>query len=260
MEILLVAATAMEMRAATAMLPGVTSEHGGRTRENPKDGPFFHLPDGDNYIRLGDKILRPAVCGVGPLNASFALGLLFARAAAKGTFPAGVISAGLAGTYAPQELPVGTAALANEENFPEYGLAAGGSVSTEGFAFYQYEDADIAIMNNIRLAPHTALEAMGLFASSLPEAPMATVSGCSATLEQARRVRARTGALAENMEGFALALACKHCSAFFSREVPFAEIRAISNAAGCRPPDTWNLDLALTSLGKAVRDIFLKSF
>jgi futalosine hydrolase len=52
------------------------------------------------------------------------------------------------------------------------------------------------------------------------------------------------------MEGFALALGAAALS------LPFAEIRSVSNQAGCRPPHTWDFDAAEHALSLAAQDIF----
>jgi futalosine hydrolase len=73
-------------------------------------------------------------------------------------------------------------------------------------------------------------------------APVATVSTCSGTNTLADEVVRRTGAVAEAMEGAALA----HIAARLG--VPFAEVRAISNSTGDRSAQTWDIPAALSSL------------
>ena len=47
-----------------------------------------------------------------------------------------------------------------------------------------------------------------------------------------------------------LALACAVA------EVPFLELRAISNRVGARPPEDWDLPAALTALSQAMTTLF----
>lgn len=82
----------------------------------------------------------------------------------------------------------------------------------------------------------------------LPKAdlgPVATVSTCSGTDRHAREVAARTGALAEAMEGAAIAHALSRMA---EPPVPFAEIRVVSNTTGDRPRQRWDLPGALRVL------------
>ncbi len=72
--------------------------------------------------------------------------------------------------------------------------------------------------------------------------PIATVSICSATDTQAREIADRTGAIAETMEGAAVALVASRL------RVPFGELRTISNPTGDRSTQTWDIVGALTRL------------
>jgi futalosine hydrolase len=77
-----------------------------------------------------------------------------------------------------------------------------------------------------------------------------TVSGVSADPDRAAALKARHGAGLENMEGFALAYGARRA------RLPFAEVRAVSNAVGARPPGGWDLPGALAALGRAARRLF----
>ncbi len=78
----------------------------------------------------------------------------------------------------------------------------------------------------------------------------ATVAGVSGTRRRARRMERLTGALMENMEGFSLALGAA------ALQLPFAEVRTLSNEAGRRPPLTWDIDAAALALGLTARALF----
>ncbi|MCW2524600.1 MAG: futalosine hydrolase [Frankiales bacterium] len=77
-----------------------------------------------------------------------------------------------------------------------------------------------------------------------------TVLSLSAVTGTARRrdalLAAHPGAAAEAMEGIGI---CRAAQAF---NIPFAEIRAISNAVGPRDRDAWRIDEALAALGSAL--------
>jgi futalosine hydrolase len=76
--------------------------------------------------------------------------------------------------------------------------------------------------------------------------PIATVSICSATDALAHEIADRTGAIAETMEGAAVALVATRLS------VPFCELRTISNPTGDRSTQTWDIVGALARLAEVL--------
>lgn len=80
--------------------------------------------------------------------------------------------------------------------------------------------------------------------------PIATVSTCSGTDALAAMVRARTGALAEGMEGAAVALVAHRLS------FPRGELRVISNPTGNRDPRTWDIPRAFARLREVTGRLF----
>ena len=244
MEIALITATAMEMRAALAgILP---PEEGARLLPLPSRPEGAFLP----ALRLGDLTLHPLLCGVGLPNAALTLGRLLGK-----NLPlAGVLNLGLAGSYAPRLAPLGSLVAASEEIWPEYGLARGKTVDAATLGLAMAKRGEQAVFDRIPLDPVLSLRNMGLNGQAARlRGSAVTVAGVSGSLPLAKRLRRLTGGLMENMEGFALALGC------LSREgagLPFAEIRSISNLAGFRPPDGWNMPLALAGLGEAARLLF----
>ena len=73
---------------------------------------------------------------------------------------------------------------------------------------------------------------------------IATVSTCSASDPGAREIAQRTGARAEAMEGAAVATVARTLG------VAFAEVRAISNTAGDRERQRWDIASALDALAR----------
>lgn len=76
-------------------------------------------------------------------------------------------------------------------------------------------------------------------------APIATVSTCSGTDAAAHAIAARGHAVAEAMEGAAIAHVCWR---LWQAQLPFAELRVISNTTGDRTRQQWNLNAALERL------------
>lgn len=88
------------------------------------------------------------------------------------------------------------------------------------------------------------LEAIGRFADT--HGVIATVSTCSGTDALAMTVAERTGAVAEAMEGAAVAAACR----LFG--IPMGELRAISNRTGDRERQQWDIPKAMAALKAAL--------
>jgi futalosine hydrolase len=77
-----------------------------------------------------------------------------------------------------------------------------------------------------------------------------TVNTATGTDERAAELMARhPAAVGEAMEGYGVAAA----AALF--DLPFAEVRAVSNLVGKRDRDAWRLDLAFAALTAAARPI-----
>lgn len=249
--LLLACATQMELRAFVSRLPGAQ----GLELAGQDPLPRLDFPSG--------LILEALVCGVGPVASALALGLALGRAPAAF---AGLINVGLAGSYDPASAPVGAMVLADGECLPEYGVwpdageivqgSDGGAGAPVPLPLPQTSLEGREVFSSLDLDPDQALGRMRLnwHGDSRQNAPrrglFATLAGVSGTPGRARRIAALSGALAENMEGFALALGAARAG------LPFLEARVISNEAGFRPPRTWNLPLALEGLAEAGAMLF----
>lgn len=249
--ITLIAATAMEMR---AVIQGL-GQGLGMDKPAPEPGAAVSGQVRDIPVRL-------ATSGVGPLAAAYTAG----RLAGEGYFAAercrGVLSLGIAGTYAPNAAPIGSVVMATGEIWPEYGLLTEEGVDAEalGFPLAGKKDDPDPVWNSLSLAPAAALAAMGLknpaTAPRMGENPVVatgpsiTVAAVSGTRSRARELAARHAALIENMESFPLALAAVQAG------VPFAELRSVSNIVGDRSPEAWNIPAALAALSRAVSLMF----
>lgn len=225
MSLLCVAATAREM---AAVFPSL------RESELVEHAPLA-LHDG----------LMVCVSGVGPLNAALALGRMLALHAGIGA----VLTVGLAGSFDLARAPLACAMLVTEEIFPEYGLAGDEGVHAAGLGFAQWQGPDGPVLDRLPLCAH--LPAFGLPAlPQLVPGSSLTVAGVTASSGRAARLAERYGALSENMEGFAVALACARAG------VPCAEIRAISNKVGSRAGQDRAFPAALAQLGAIGQSLF----
>jgi futalosine hydrolase len=184
------------------------------------------------------------ITGVGPVNAGMALGRILALHRVMG-----VLHLGLAGSFDPARAPLGSCTLVTEEIWPEYGLLGDDGIDAPGLGFAQWEDGDPRVLD--RLPLHTDLTALGLprIADAIPGISL-TVAGVSASAKRAHMLAQRYRPLSENMEGFAVALACAR------QGVPCVELRALSNKVGSRAPEDRAFPLALAKLGALGQYLF----
>jgi futalosine hydrolase len=173
------------------------------------------------------------VCGVGKTGAAAATAARLAKGGVRG-----VISFGVAGAYPGEGLDLGDVVVATEVGVVDEGLQtaerlvpfarAGMAVPGAGWML-----CDQALVGD---APEN-LE------FRLVRGRIATVSACSGTARLAAE-RAATGAVAEAMEGAAVA----HAATLFS--LPFAEVRGISNLCGPRDGAPFDLPAALRNAAR----------
>lgn len=215
MPILVTAATHAEL---TAALPPL------RKRALPEQKPLS-LDDGKTW---------GCITGVGPINAALAMGICLT------TLPSidAVINTGLAGSFDLDVLPLGTLAVITEEIFPEYGRNDGRHVANQALPFPMWQKKKDPVFHKIQLPAHTHPCIFPLPAH-LPRVSSLTVCGVTEGEERRASLFAAYGALLENMEGFAVALACAR------HHVPCIEIRVVSNKVGGTTPDTCDFSGAL---------------
>ncbi len=158
---------------------------------------------------------------------------------------AAVFSLGIAGVYPNHPtLTLGQAVAGTLSILADDGvMTPTGFVSCADLGFPLFRDADESgadaapadgeLLN--RAAP--LVEATGV---------IATVSTCSGTNELSQRLAAQTAAVAEGMEGAAVGLVARRT------EVPFLELRTISNTTGDRAAQVWNIRGALARLTELV--------
>jgi futalosine hydrolase len=146
-----------------------------------------------------------------------------------------VLCAGIGGGFAP--LVPGDIAVAAAIVFADLGAETADGfvpVSELGFGGERY---DVAPALAVELADRTG----GRLGTVLT---VATVTGTAARADAL--CRRYPDAVAEAMEGAGVAAAAQ------ARGVPYAELRAVSNAVGPRDRSSWQVGTALAALGRAV--------
>ncbi|WP_459937751.1 futalosine hydrolase [Desulfonatronum parangueonense] len=227
--LVVVTATVMEMRSVFAHRVGDIPEEFGWVERKERWG---------NLVLL--------VCGVGPINAGISLGHLLGVLPG----PVGVVNLGVAGAFCLDTLPLGKAVLVDEEIWPEYGLLTASGIDPKGIGLSLGKADGVPVWDRLKLEPESNAAAMGLDVAGLSKVAALTVSGVSGTVERAEALRTRHGADVENMEGFALAWACRRFKA------PFVQVRTISNLVGSRAASHWDLPGAKRRLAETSRILF----
>ena len=178
------------------------------------------------------------LCGFGPVAAA-------ARAASLIALhkPERVILTGIAGTFDPAGLPVGTAAIFPRVIMHGVGIGvASGFVSAATLGFQHWPK------------PGSGPEGSDELVVDAPVPPAAgqllTCCTGSASSEEARlRQDQYPNVVAEDMEGFAVALACRLAG------VPLVIARGVSNEVGDRNHDRWQIPEALDAAWLIVSDL-----
>ena len=173
------------------------------------------------------------VAGVGPATVAAAT----SAALAEKQYDL-VLCAGIGGGFGPLDL--GDIAVASACVFADLGVRI-----EEGFT--PLPDIGFGV-NRYEVAPRLAVELADLTGGHLGAIlTVATVTGTAAAADELQdRI---PDAVAEGMEGAGVAAAATH------HGVAFAEIRAVSNVVGPRDRDAWDIDTALTALGRAVATV-----
>lgn len=240
--LLLVCATPLEARAILAGFPDAAGLVAS-----------LDLRPGDSLdLELAGRRVRLAISGVGPISAGIATGQAIGELRAVGEIASGVLNLGIAGVFAAAGLPLGAVVAAGGEVCPEFGLLTADGLRADGLKFAQGEIRGESVYDRIGLDPMGAAARMGLrLSAKWPVRDFLSVGMVSGWPGRAAEMSRRYDCALENMEGFAVALASARS------EVPFLEVRCVSNLVGCRPPDGWDLRLALRQLGGILPDLLV---
>jgi futalosine hydrolase len=196
-------------------------------------GQDIQMPPVWQPVRIGrwDLLLT----GVSKTNAAGAVAVHLNR-----EVHAAVLSIGIGGAYpvdpslAPP-LVLGQTVAGTASNMADEGVQASDSFipcAKLGFPLTGYADGATAAPRLLDLVSQVVDRA----------GPIATVSACSGTDQLVEAYRARTGAIAESMEGAAVGVVAHR------RSVPFLELRVLSNTTGERARQVWDIPGAVRGL------------
>jgi futalosine hydrolase len=189
---------------------------------------------------LADKDCAFQLCGFGPIAAAARAAALISRYK-----PERVMLIGIAGGFDIEQHPIGTAYRFDQVACTGIGVGSGGnhqSAHEIGWQQFGGGDAQPQIGDVITL--------QSTFVKGVPCAgKILTCCSVSATPGEAeQRQRLHPDAIAEDMEGFGVAMACTLA------QVPLQIVRGISNLVGDRDLRKWRIEDALASAAEmAVR-------
>ncbi len=177
--------------------------------------------------------LRLLTAGIGKANAAAGVGVALAQNRVDR-----VVSLGIGGALPGGGLGIGDRVLASSSVFADEGIdTPDGFLDCRAMGFPLYPED-----RSEGLKPDPELERL-IGGVVEHRSVVATVSTCSGRDELAERIRRRTGAGVECMEGAAVMLACHRMG------VPAAEVRVISNTTGNRKQQVWDIGRAFAVLG-----------
>ncbi|MGW0144682.1 futalosine hydrolase [Streptomyces sp. NPDC003333] len=183
---------------------------------------------------LGLPDVEVIAAGVGPALAAAATATALTTAALDGRPFALVVSAGIAGGFAPYA-PVGSLVVADEITAADLGAE-----TPDGFL----PVTELGFGTVTHRPPETLVRAVASATGARPGAVL-TVSTVTGTATRAARLRERhPTALAEAMEGFGVAEAAA------AHGTPVLELRAVSNPVGPRDRAAWRIGDALAALAE----------
>ena len=189
-----------------------------------------------------DSLTQPAfveLCGFGPIAAAARTAALIAEHQ-----PRRVLLAGIAGSY-DDRFPLGSARQFGSVGCYGIGAGAGNEFQTaEDLGWNHFHDRETGA---------TIGDVLPLSANSQSAGRLLTVCAAAAgSAEVSQRRKRFPDAVAEDMEGFAVAAACKLAG------IELSVVRGISNRAGDRNLSNWQIKPALNAAGKLMAKLLVE--
>jgi futalosine hydrolase len=227
------------------LISAVTFEGGlfaSKSRKADKErtgGLVFHVGG------KGESTFIYTASGIGKVNAAHAAAVMI-----HNYCPTVIVSFGIGGAYPSSGLHIGDLAVAKTEINADEGIVLKDGVHTlEAIGIPAVRAGRHRYFNEFpsdRARTRTALHAAGNVSHALA-GRFATVSCCSGTRKRALEIEKKFNVICENMEGAAVAQICR------LHNVPFIEIRGISNIVEDRDTSRWKVGLAAERCQRAVK-------
>ena len=176
------------------------------------------------------------ICGFGPIVSAAKTSQLIAR-----HNPPEIVLVGIAGTYK-TSLAIGSAHSFDRVSCFGIGVGSGDdyqSATQSGWPQWAAANPDDQIEDSISLSNSP-------LGSATNETLLTCTTSSNSPDDVAKRLAEFPDAVAEDMEGFSVAVACRFA------EVPLTIIRGISNRAGDRTKANWKIEEAIASAAALV--------
>lgn len=199
--------------------------------------------DSFRHLVIPERDISLLVTGIGGVESAWSIMNYFAHHGK----PDILINTGIAGSFS-KRWPVGSVVVTGSDTFGDLGIDDNGTLKTLFEA--GLDDPDVFPFEEGRIYADASLTEMvrGLW----PVVNGVTVNRVTGTEEGAEWLRAHLQADIETMEGAAVCYVCK------KESVPVIGIRGISNMAGLREREKWDIKGALTAASKAVEQFISK--
>ena len=184
---------------------------------------------------------KPLLCGFGPIVAAARAAQLITK-----NRPERVLLLGIAGTYQ-KRLAVGSAYLFDQVGCYGVGIGSGNQFQTAsavGWCQWLSADTHKSIGDTVGLEVPS-----GVRTDALAGLLLTVTAAAAADRDCQDRLASYPAATAEDMEAFGIAVACRLSG------VPLTVIRGISNHAGNRDKDLWQIDEAMQSAAALVSEL-----
>jgi futalosine hydrolase len=193
---------------------------------------------------------RAALCGFGPVAAAARAAQLIAEHK-----PERVLLVGIAGSL-DDRLAIGSAHRFDRVACYGVGVGSGGDfvpAAALGWQQWPGDAGDASDQTGGQIGDVISCAASDRAGGEQTDL-LLTVCAAAANAEDVRlRLQAFPGAVAEDMEGFAVAFACR------LRGVPFDIVRGISNRAGDRDKARWQVAAAVEAAGRLTLEIMAEA-
>ena len=196
---------------------------------------LVHLRQSAEFSSLLQHECQLGICGFGPIVAAARTSQLIADKR-----PSRILLVGIAGNYNDNHA-IGSACSFDRVSCFGIGIGSGDqyqSATAAGWPQWSADDPDETIKDSISL-PNSATKGTLLTCTT----------SSSGQEDVARRLAEFPNAVAEDMEGFSVAAACRLAG------LPLTIVRGISNRAGDRNKSNWKIEQALGSAAEQVVDI-----
>ncbi len=194
-----------------------------------------------NYFRKDTLKIRLLITGVGMTQTAFSIGQFLVIEK-----PQLLLNVGIAGAFN-RELSIGAVVNVISERFADLGVE-----NADG-SFVDVHELGLSAKDELPFKAGVLENEEGRKNPFLPHASGLTVNKVHGSDASIKAIRAKYTVDVESMEGAAVFYAC------LIEQVPFLEIRSISNYVEARNKDNWNIPLAIDNLNEVVIEM-IKAF